>query len=312
MEKDINKNMPAKRDLDTGLSSPLRFFSDDESFVLVFKKTQKLVSALYLITGFFDSEEPLKWKLRSLGSKLLSTSIHLKDGATPTRDKAVIDMRACVLEITSLFIVAKQAGMISNMNFEIVNKEFSLLLNSISHSEDQFGEETSDLKPAFFEVSSEPKQAINRSKFENEPKQISPDNNQTNTQTFIKDKTPDVVEESSSTGLLGNYHENPHVRALASLKGQNSKFDNLTSSSKKSEPQDLKEYGAVAVKKNSRQSIIIALLKRKKEIMIKDVAPLIQGCSEKTIQRELLAMVHLGILAKQGEKRWSKYSLLKP
>ena len=74
-------------------------------------------------------------------------------------------------------------------------------------------------------------------------------------------------------------------------------------------PQLLKEFGAVSVKKNSRQSIIIALLKRKKEIMIKDVSPLISGCSEKTIQRELGEMVAAGILKRMGEKRWTRYSL---
>lgn len=71
----------------------------------------------------------------------------------------------------------------------------------------------------------------------------------------------------------------------------------------------LKNYGAVSVKKNTRQSIIIAVLKRKREVMIKDVAPLINGCSEKTIQRELLNMVHSGVIKKIGEKRWSRYSL---
>jgi DNA-binding HxlR family transcriptional regulator len=71
----------------------------------------------------------------------------------------------------------------------------------------------------------------------------------------------------------------------------------------------LKEFGAVSVKKNSRQSTIIALLKRKKEIMIKDVSPLIPGCSEKTIQRELSEMVETGILRKLGAKRWTRYTL---
>lgn len=71
----------------------------------------------------------------------------------------------------------------------------------------------------------------------------------------------------------------------------------------------LKDFGAVSVKKNSRQSTIISLLKRKKEIMIKDISAIIDGCSEKTIQRELLAMVSAGILRKIGEKRWSRYTL---
>ena len=43
--------------------------------------------------------------------------------------------------------------------------------------------------------------------------------------------------------------------------------------------------------------------------MIKDVAPLISGCSEKTVQRELGEMVASGILRKIGEKRWSRYTL---
>lgn len=71
----------------------------------------------------------------------------------------------------------------------------------------------------------------------------------------------------------------------------------------------LKKFGAVSVKKNGRQGVIITLLKRKKEVMIKDISPLISDCSDKTIQRELSLMVKTGILRKVGEKRWSRYSL---
>ncbi|MEK6878241.1 MAG: hypothetical protein AABY22_01465 [Nanoarchaeota archaeon] len=53
-----------------------------------------------------------------------------------------------------------------------------------------------------------------------------------------------------------------------------------------------------------------SLIKRKKEIMIKDVVGLINDCSEKTIQRELLTLVDEGILKKEGERRWTRYSLV--
>ena len=43
------------------------------------------------------------------------------------------------------------------------------------------------------------------------------------------------------------------------------------------EEKSLKGFGAVSVKKNSRQNIIISILKRKREVMIKDVSPLIEG-----------------------------------
>jgi len=64
-----------------------------------------------------------------------------------------------------------------------------------------------------------------------------------------------------------------------------------------------------SVKKESRRDTIISLLKKKKELTIKDFSLVIVGCSEKTIQRELTAMLSEGVLKRTGERRWSRYSL---
>lgn len=61
--------------------------------------------------------------------------------------------------------------------------------------------------------------------------------------------------------------------------------------------------------RGSRTDEILALIREKKEVSVKDIASFISGCSEKTIQRELLALVAQGVLKKSGEKRWSRYSL---
>ncbi len=61
--------------------------------------------------------------------------------------------------------------------------------------------------------------------------------------------------------------------------------------------------------KNDRQQVILDTIKEKGELSIKDLTDVIQGCSEKTIQRELISLVSTGILSKTGERRWSKYSL---
>jgi hypothetical protein len=58
-----------------------------------------------------------------------------------------------------------------------------------------------------------------------------------------------------------------------------------------------------------RREVIISVIKDKKRASIKDISTLIRGVSEKTIQRELLALISLGIVSKQGERRWSTYSL---
>ncbi len=60
--------------------------------------------------------------------------------------------------------------------------------------------------------------------------------------------------------------------------------------------------------KMKRRETILQLLSEKSNLSIKDFAAVIQTYSEKTIQRELLAMVEEGLLKKQGERRWSTYS----
>ncbi len=194
------------------------------------KKSEKLASAIYLVTSFFNDQEPLKWKLRTLSTELVSEKV---------RDKSSI-----AAEVMSLFSVAKTAGIISDTNYDILISELFKLKQEVEKPLDM----------AFL------REIITDKRILPEPQGVG----------YLKDKSVDhkIVEKLR-----------------------------------------LKGFGAVSVKKNSRQSIIIAILKRKKEVMIKDISPLISGCSEKTIQRELSAMVQAGILKKVGEKRWSRYFL---
>jgi len=194
------------------------------------KKLQKLASAIYLITGFFNEQEPLRWRLRALSIDLVSDTV---------KDKVRI-----VREVLTLFTLAKNAGLVSEMNHEILVRE----LSKIERDQER------PLDTMFYSA-------------------------------------------------LG-----PSEKPMQSLPKPEYIKDNIAERKPEEKP-PLKDFGAVSVKKNSRQSIIIGLLKRKKEIMIKDVSALISDCSEKTIQRELLSMVHSGLLHKIGEKRWSRYSL---
>ena len=63
------------------------------------------------------------------------------------------------------------------------------------------------------------------------------------------------------------------------------------------------------IKDPNRQDIIIDLLKKNSNLTIKDFVKVIKNCSEKTIQRELISLVKKGVIKKQGERRWSTYSL---
>jgi len=258
------------------------------------KKPEKLASAIYLITGFFGDQEPLKWRLRSLASDLVSLSLYLKDNFSREREQAGLEIRSTVLEIVSFLNVARNSNLISDMNHEIIHKEFLKYLSSLGLPAG-FSDEGDKmiLSSNFFQLeSSNPKSETKES------------------ENIQKDKIVEDKIEPEKKHLLEPKKVSEDVRQTGE-EGYLGRVENIMQnvSNREKRTKNLKSFGAVSVKKNGRQSIIINLLKRKKEIMIKDVSPLIHGCSEKTIQRELLSMVKSGILKKHGEKRWSKYSL---
>ena len=62
-------------------------------------------------------------------------------------------------------------------------------------------------------------------------------------------------------------------------------------------------------KNSDRREAIKDILKSKGPSYIKDISTVIRDVSEKTIQRELQAMVDEGEITKSGERRWTTYAL---
>lgn len=60
---------------------------------------------------------------------------------------------------------------------------------------------------------------------------------------------------------------------------------------------------------SDRQRAIKNILAQQGQVTIKDISERIVNCSEKTIQRELIVMIDKGLVKKEGERRWSRYSL---
>ncbi len=58
-----------------------------------------------------------------------------------------------------------------------------------------------------------------------------------------------------------------------------------------------------------RQEAVLSVIRNKGSVSIKDISTIIRGVSEKTIQRELTGLIDAGVVLKQGERRWSTYSL---
>lgn len=59
----------------------------------------------------------------------------------------------------------------------------------------------------------------------------------------------------------------------------------------------------------SRADAILSILKERGESSIGAVAAQLPTVSEKTVQRELTALVERGVVEKRGERRWSRYRI---
>lgn len=60
-----------------------------------------------------------------------------------------------------------------------------------------------------------------------------------------------------------------------------------------------------------RAERIKTVLEAKPQATVKDIAEIITDVSEKTIQRELNSLIEKGQVVREGERRWSRYSILK-
>ncbi len=60
----------------------------------------------------------------------------------------------------------------------------------------------------------------------------------------------------------------------------------------------------------SRRDRILGIIREKGQVTIKDVSTAITDVSEKTIQRELISLISDGTIQKEGERRWSKYTII--
>ncbi len=78
-------------------------------------------------------------------------------------------------------------------------------------------------------------------------------------------------------------------------------------------PRKIKEtefpIGNSVSKLNGREKQILAIIKPSEWKTIREIAVSLPDISVKNIQRGLLEMVEAGILRKEGDKRWRKYSL---
>ncbi len=233
-------------------------FNNDPRYSFIFKKTEKIVAALYLVTNLIKDTEPLKQKIRETALTLLSQTISFQSVEINNKKSSVVGVATILSEVSSLLKIGYLSHYISEMNYAILIKELSLLLDTFDSYVEESGQQNSGvLSQDFFAL---------------------PEVHFTQTAPMVRPLGSDLI-----------------------YKGHSVSDKNVKDKSTQPKEKD--------AKKSDRRQVILKLLKDSKVLSIKEFSKQIKDCSEKTIQRELLALVQEGVLNKKGERRWSTYSL---
>ncbi|MEI7810712.1 MAG: hypothetical protein WCI41_04150 [bacterium] len=266
------------------------------SVKLTYTKTNKLITALFMVTDIMDREEPLRNKLRILGTNIIS-DMH----SNPS------DSSKKISEILSFLDISFAIGMISEMNSSILKKEFIELQHSvkefISKKNPMWLEEFMREVPALPENLSEQTREEPVDYFKN---------------TNIVNKSH--VNNSRSIGHIGQTRIGVQKGGNL-MKVLSDKVSSMSPGVKHvhlANPVSHPTNQSYEILKNKRREEIVSIIKNKLSVFpesggatITDIKNSAEGplvsCGEKTLQRELVSMVHDGVLKKIGEKRWSKY-----
>jgi DNA-binding transcriptional ArsR family regulator len=242
----------------------------DSDFSMVIKKTERLTAALYLVSNPLPGGDPLKCLLRDRGIALMRAVVSFTFSISEAMGRDMAIRNAH-------FIITEVLSCLEILlhSNSISSMNFRILSHEYSVLRELITASLEDVSPVGPEFSGD--------FFEVSSGKSDPAENE---------RTPFLY------GGISGYSSSPI--------GGGSVVDELAgrrSPSAKSTPD-------VAQKSTpERRKIILQIVSDRGVVTIKDIARRMTEYSEKTIQRELSALVREGALIKRGERRWSTYAL---
>lgn len=284
-----NKNLkdPQKDSIKDTSSLSVPYLPSWRDDSLSYTKTNKLITALYMVTDIMDNSEPIRNRLRTLGLEILSD--------TSTMSRTPLDIVVGKIDqIMSFLDITSTVNIISEMNCTILRKEFMKLNQNIKELRDK----KMNLS-GLFAGSSFPFQGKEEEKLFNSPH-------------------PNPLPVKEKEGSIPKGHTRVGVQKGSTL--MKALSDKIGTEAR---PQVLRSSYArdFNILKEQRRNDIINIIKSiNGNATIKDIKDRVRvsqgengslaSCGEKTLQRELVSMVKDSVLNKTGEKRWSRYFLV--
>ncbi len=286
-------------------SGTVEILKDDQYLLFLLKKTERIVAALYVVTGLFPDVEPLKWGIRECGTSVIRNVLSFKERSMVHSKEFLSDTFVEIAHLLSLLDLAYVADLLSPMNFSVVKKELEIVIGIIEGKWRVAGSLSSSpfLDESFFGVSKE---------MFSEPREKKSDH--------LHSASSEGEQRSEQKVTLSSFGEFERLKKNQkdTYEGHDETEENVpqreapifTSNARATVVRKVAVRPVLDHVREDRRKSILKVLGQKGSAMIKDFSAVIVGCSEKTIQRLLIDLVQEGVLKKKGDRRWSRYSIV--
>jgi hypothetical protein len=245
--------------------------------------------AIYMVTDSMSESEPLRVSLRVAAVDIL------KD-----------DRNHSVLHLKNLLTLSAEVGIISTTNVQILLKAMNNMKDNVVKEYKEV-----DLESVFNNTLQADDIEYVPVDNEGELTHVSESNPETNVITKNRSNT------NPSTNTSQEIEEYSSSQSKTSPTQSTATYVSVFRSSAATLQEDLQRQMSqkpvvstvTALDIGARRKKILEVVRSKGQVTIHEFIQSIQGCSSKTIQRELTSLVLSGTLKKTGERRWSKYSL---
>lgn len=250
-------------------------------FMSVSKKSEKITTALYMLTDLIREDDPMRRKIRETAIVVLSDTRSLSYAMTGDLYFHLARVIAKSWELVSLIEVCVVVGFISDMNHGILKNALIEFIGDLRNRQRVEGfTHIQDLKIGVGEATNF---KLKSDFFKLDDAEI---------KSIQEESAPEITEREPKIhkGHLSRTAPDKHVSVIKPSSG-------------------VPLYPETKLPQTDREGKILKLIEEKKDISIRDIVSYFSEYSQKTIQRNLAALVEAGKIKRTGEKRWSRYSI---
>lgn len=269
-----------------------------------------LTLALYRVTDFFPPGEALRKHLREKANEIFSQVLEYNYVEDP--ENAILKILGKIQSIKGYLGIAKSLRVVKSINLTILEREYIFLADFFAKpsTTTSASESLNPTSPIRSQPQEEAALPFSAERTSNEASEISSTPNSVDLTTNFKPKDEVALPENAVTKK-----DKDKLSSWQEFSGGNPDSPSLRDEPPAPAGARLAPEGRRSIRLggppllNERQEAILEHLKQAQQAKVSDFYSFFSNISSKTIQRDLQSLVAKNLLKKEGEKRWTVYTL---